>query len=223
MERHNYLQLVLPLYGEIDLDISGHQAVIGGNTAAIVPIGYRHTQAKASPHQALILDIDASLAAECDMIERQENCYFQSNAQSKIVTRALARAASSGDAQAASLHHTLRLITVQSLTVTQALLALQEMVALSPLNALTVVDMAAVCGLKQSQFHEVFRAHFGMTPHQWLTKQKLDCVKLRLEQSDTSLSDLALLSGYSDQTALTRAFRNHFGVPLSEYRRISRH
>lgn len=223
MERHQFVQLVLPLHGKIELDIEGRGAVIGPDLAAVVGVNTRHTQRAVTQHQALILDVDAVLISDCDLDQSIDHPYVSRSQQNIEMARLLARAVDTGRCENIKIEHALSLCLAQTVSPLDALLALREIVELAPLSAINAVEMSRLCGLKNSQFHDVFRKHFGTTPHQWLVGYRLNAVKQMLENTDVSLSTLAQSAGYSDQSALTRAFRNHFGVALREYRRSSRH
>jgi AraC-like DNA-binding protein len=222
-EQHDFVQLVLPLSGAIELDIGGKSRVIGSGFGAAVPSNVSHTQQNIVRHQALILDIDKQLARDCGVDTLFERRYFERSTSSQQLTKMLARTITQSNVSAAPQNTLLAICAPTFLPPSDKLLALEELVMLAPYQPMSVADMSLACGLSDSQFHEVFRRHFGVTPHQWLLSHRLNRVRDELEESDISLSSLAQRSGYSDQSALTRAFRNHFGMPLSEYRRNSRH
>jgi AraC-like DNA-binding protein len=222
-ERHDFVQLVLPLFGKIELQIEGSGAVIGNNLAAAVSAQALHTQQAKHSQQALILNVESSLATDCGFATLEERKYFKQSVQAQQMTRLLARAASSQDNLCALAPNLIAHCAMGIDHPSMAFLAIEELVDLAPLNGLTIAEMAQASGLKESQFHALFRSHFGKAPHQWLIHKKLDAVKLALETTDIELCELAQQSGYSDQSALTRAFRHRFGIPLSEYRLTSRH
>jgi AraC-like DNA-binding protein len=225
MERHSFLQLVLPLSGSIELDIDGKVQVIGDGLAAVVPAGWRHTQQAATNHQALIVDIDVSLFGDDHWCPLQERLYVERSHAAQQLTKLLARSATQSNQplNGNALNEAFLLCLDSDHQPLRALKAIEAIVDLAPLQQRSVDDMASACGLKASQFHEIFREKYSQTPHQWLTMKRLQAVKRELETSDMSLADLALSAGYSDQSALSRAFRNAFQIPLSEYRRNARH
>lgn len=221
-ERHDFVQFVLPLHGRIELDIGGHGGWVADSVAAVVPDQMPHTQQAHSHQQALILNVDTSLASDCGLEEIQERRYFQQSQQSWQMTRLLARALANSNETAFNLPFLVSHCSVGLKSPTETFNAFVELMQINPFSVMSVKEMALAAGLRESQFHDVFRARFGKPPHKWLVEEKLNAVKRELETTDIALSDLALRAGYSDQTALTRAFKNHFGMPLSEYRHISR-
>jgi transcriptional regulator GlxA family with amidase domain len=73
-------------------------------------------------------------------------------------------------------------------------------------GTLRLTDLAAACGLSASQFSRAFRRSVGMPPHRWLVQQRVERAKGLLRDSPTSLSEIALTSGFSDQSHFTRSF-----------------
>ncbi len=67
-------------------------------------------------------------------------------------------------------------------------------------------DMARACGLSVSHFTRAFRKSFGMSPYRWLLERRIDHAKALLATSGLPIADIALQSGFSDQTGFTRAF-----------------
>jgi AraC family transcriptional regulator len=87
---------------------------------------------------------------------------------------------------------------------------------------ITVAALAKECGLSASHFARAFRRTFGRPPHRWLVDRRIDHVKGLLLNSQTSLADIALSSGYPDQSALNRAFTRMVGQTPGEWRKSRR-
>ena len=80
-------------------------------------------------------------------------------------------------------------------------------------------DLARVCGLSVSHFARAFRRSFGMSPCRWLLERRIDHSKVLLATTDLPIGDIAIRSGYSDQTAFTRAFGRIVGDSPGRWRR----
>jgi AraC family transcriptional regulator len=87
---------------------------------------------------------------------------------------------------------------------------------------ITVAALAGECGLSTSHFARAFRRTFGRPPHRWLVDRRIDQVKTLLLNSQASLADIALSSGYADQSALNRAFTQVAGQSPGEWRKSKR-
>src|SRR5271155_5721400 len=62
--------------------------------------------------------------------------------------------------------------------------------------------LADECGLSVSHFARSFRKSFGTSAHQYLILQRVEIAKALLSQTQNSLSQIAVLTGFSDQAAL---------------------
>jgi AraC family transcriptional regulator len=71
---------------------------------------------------------------------------------------------------------------------------------------LTIHDLATACSLSQSHFAREFRQSFGTSVHQYLISLRIERAKGLLIGSRKKLSEIAELSGFCDQAALSRAF-----------------
>jgi AraC family transcriptional regulator len=80
-------------------------------------------------------------------------------------------------------------------------------------------DLARECGLSVSHFTRTFRKSFGMSPCRWLLERRIDHSKVLLVTSDLPIADIAIRSGFSDQTAFTRAFGRIVGDSPGRWRR----
>jgi AraC family transcriptional regulator len=82
--------------------------------------------------------------------------------------------------------------------------------------------LAAESGYSRSHFLRTFRTAMGCTPHQWLTRLRVERAKTILRESSTSLIDVALDCGFSSHPHFSNTFRQMAGVTPSEYRRTYR-
>ena len=58
---------------------------------------------------------------------------------------------------------------------------------------------------------------FGLTPSQFINKNRVACATRLLRESQDSIADIALACGFYDQSAFTRSFRLATGVTPSQY------
>jgi transcriptional regulator GlxA family with amidase domain len=84
---------------------------------------------------------------------------------------------------------------------------------------LTVIDMAAHTGLSVSHFSRAFGAALKMSPHAYLMQRRLVRAQQLLASSNVPLTEIALMTGFADQSHLCRRFRETIGVPPSVFRR----
>lgn len=81
--------------------------------------------------------------------------------------------------------------------------------------------VAQAVGVHPTHLARAFRAYLGCTPGDLLRARKLERAAALLMQTHSSIADIALDSGFSDQAQLAKAFRRVYGVPPGGYRRLS--
>jgi AraC family transcriptional regulator len=86
-------------------------------------------------------------------------------------------------------------------------------------RGVTLKEVARECGLSLGHFSHAFRRTLGVAPHKWLIEQRVVLSKDKLRDDGLSLSDVAIECGFSDQSHLTRIFRQRVGVSPGTWRR----
>jgi transcriptional regulator GlxA family with amidase domain len=83
---------------------------------------------------------------------------------------------------------------------------------------ISIQALASIAGLSMYHFARAFKQSEGMTPHEYLVQCRVQRAKDLLAETDLPLSEIALASGFSDQSHCARRFREHVGVTPSSYR-----
>ena len=78
--------------------------------------------------------------------------------------------------------------------------------------------MAALTGLSTDHFARAFHQSVGVPPHTYLLRRRLEHVEHMLRETHAPLSEIALATGFSDQSHLTRHFRRWAGMSPSQVR-----
>jgi AraC family transcriptional regulator len=82
-----------------------------------------------------------------------------------------------------------------------------------------VSDFRGLTGLSGSHFSRAFRTSFGDSPHNFVTRRRIESAqKLMLETSEP-LCEIALQCGLCDQAHLSRLFRRAVGMSPNAWRR----
>ncbi|WP_110686524.1 AraC family transcriptional regulator [Salinicola aestuarinus] len=85
----------------------------------------------------------------------------------------------------------------------------------------TLEDLERIAGQPRWTLTRDFRALYGTSPYRYLTLRRLDFAR-RLITGGSGLSEAALTAGFADQSHLTRAFKQAFGVTPSRWRTLLR-
>jgi AraC-like DNA-binding protein len=88
---------------------------------------------------------------------------------------------------------------------------------------LTVAAVARQVGMSPYHFIRRFRALFGVTPHQYRIKARLEDVKAQLAESSTSVTDLCFDAGLASLGTFSGQFSRRTGISPRGYRERSRH
>lgn len=84
---------------------------------------------------------------------------------------------------------------------------------------LDITELARRAGVSGCQLERDFVDLLGLPPRRYLQKVRLEAALIKLKGAETSIVDVALACGYTDQSAFTRSFRSATGITPSEYRR----
>jgi AraC family transcriptional regulator len=87
---------------------------------------------------------------------------------------------------------------------------------------LHMADLARRAGLSEFHFARAFRTSMGMTPRSFLEQQRIARARTLIENTDRTLADIALATGFGTQSHLTTAFRRAVGFTPAVYRRNRR-
>lgn len=89
-------------------------------------------------------------------------------------------------------------------------------------SPLRMEDLAQRAGLSAAQFDRRMKKIFHLSVGQYLIKTRIDHAARLLGDSDLAIADIALQSGFSDQSALSRQFRQVTGFAPRQYRQMMR-
>lgn len=80
-------------------------------------------------------------------------------------------------------------------------------------RTVTLSEMASVAGLSQFHLARYFKSAFGRSPISYHRVLRLARAAQLLAQGGSSVAEVAEATGYSDQVALSHAFRRQYGAP----------
>jgi AraC-like DNA-binding protein len=216
---------VLPLSGELQLEIEGERGRLDPLHGALVAPGAWHSQYSAGLNRSFIVDLDASAMAHDALAQLSEKPFTAIGPAARklidymeiMTTRAAAPALLRG--WVPLLLDTLVLDAPQPQSRLAALLAQVEA---HPGHPWTTESMARCARMSVSRLHALFRAELDISPHAWLLRQRIGQACRQLAGTNQAIAAVALNAGFSDQSALTRAMRAQLDMTPAAYRRHSR-
>jgi AraC-like DNA-binding protein len=89
-------------------------------------------------------------------------------------------------------------------------------------SRIIIDELAQITRLSTSYFSAAFRASFGTSPHDYISRRRIDLAKQLMLRTDMPLTEIALDCGFADQSHLCRVFRRLTGQTPAAWRRNGR-
>ncbi|MET0329424.1 MAG: AraC family transcriptional regulator [Luteimonas sp.] len=226
VDRHAFAQIVLPLSGELAMDIAGRGSRLDRHVAAFVEAGARHDQISGVANRSLILDLPAGARGDDATARLARQAYLAMSPEAVSLVDYRGLQATRGRVP----DHRTRLwvpLLVEALLGDDArpvsrLARLLSMVEAQPGRNWTVAEMARQIDVSASRLHARFQQELGQTPHAWLADVRIARARHLLAQTTLPIAEIAGVCGYGDQSALTRAMRRAIGCTPALWRRQAR-
>ena len=107
---------------------------------------------------------------------------------------------------------------LSSSRLARALAFIEERLA----DPLAVNEIASAVHLSPFHFARMFRRSTNLSPHEFITRQRLERAKQLLAGSEHSMLEVARIVGYRTQAHFTRVFHEGTGTTPRRYRREQR-
>jgi AraC-like DNA-binding protein len=221
---HEHAQLVLPIRGEMEIDVNGRGGCIDQSLAALVKPGSVHSQHSDVDSRFLVLDC-APTILEALQIERLARRIY---VPIPPATRRLIEFAELiGNAQLSIAASQLGPLLLSSLNPDISCFSdpLGQLIArlrADPGASWTNEAMAQVANMSMSQLHQRFRLAFKMSPQAWLTGLRIQEAQRWLRGTSLSISEIALRAGFCDQASLTRTMQRVSATTPAAYRKAQK-
>jgi AraC-like DNA-binding protein len=88
------------------------------------------------------------------------------------------------------------------------------------MRTVTSEELEAVTGLDRYALARHFRIRLGTSPYRYLTMRRLDRAKSVIS-AGRSLVEAAVMSGFADQSHMTRQFKRAFGLTPGRWRGLA--
>jgi AraC-like DNA-binding protein len=81
------------------------------------------------------------------------------------------------------------------------------------LRARNIQELTNLAMMGRSSFDIKFKKEFGMSPGQWLLKQKAKHIKIQMAMPGVTVSDIMMKFDFNSPTHFSRFCSQHFGCP----------
>ena len=82
---------------------------------------------------------------------------------------------------------------------------------------LSLVKIAGVINISPTYFASLFKRATGISPHQYVIRQRVKRAKVMLAETDLAIADIALQVGFSSQSHLTQQFKCLTGMTPKQF------
>jgi len=93
-----------------------------------------------------------------------------------------------------------------------------DVIDANPRAPFRVRELAKIAGASRATFARLFIAATGEAPMRYVAIKRMELAASLLAATSKPLSQIAELSGYSNEFALSRAFKRHYGMAPAFYR-----
>jgi transcriptional regulator GlxA family with amidase domain len=94
-----------------------------------------------------------------------------------------------------------------------------EYVAENISKEISVSSLAELFGYTEAHFCRKFKAAMGISPMIYLKIHRLDTACKYIRSSDASISDIALICGFTDANYFSRCFKERYELSPMKYRK----
>jgi transcriptional regulator GlxA family with amidase domain len=100
----------------------------------------------------------------------------------------------------------------------RALRRVREYVEAHLEDNISLQELAGMTGLSTSHFGRAFKQSEGVSPHRYLLQCRVRHASRLLAETERPLSEIAIASGFADQSHFCRQFSKIVGITPSTYR-----
>lgn len=232
---HDFHQIVITMCGTAEFEIEGLGGLINPFSGCIVPANHEHYYSGNAKNRQLILDLPENAPALCG--EQRELValfdaprffslddplrHYLAFLESEIAHDAGDSNSFQHDRLASTLLGSLKSrlgensqTRSERLNMNQINHYIQHHLA----EELRVADLARLACLSEAHFSERFRLQTGLSPWQYVRRQRLSAARQLIMQSRLPLADIAVQTGFANQSTLSHAFKRSFGISPRQLR-----
>jgi AraC family transcriptional regulator len=87
-------------------------------------------------------------------------------------------------------------------------------------ESITIAEIAATVGVHPLHLARTFRRFFNCSPGEYLRKCRIESASDLLLNSKKTLAEIALISGFADQSQFTQSFKQSTGITPAKFRQL---
>lgn len=227
---HDYHQLVLPLKGSMEMEINSTSESIVNDKVAIIPANTEHAYSVKGDNRFIVADVPSALSPalaklppfiKMDRGLSQYLLFLENELETYI---------SNPTHVGNQRNRQMILLFVQLLTdrfgqvlnVDNRLITASEFIDSRLDRTISLAEIATVANLSVRQLTELFRRYFDMSPKQYLLEQRMQLAWRLLNETSLSVQQVSERCGYTNLSAFSSRFSDHYGLPPTKLRKKTR-
>lgn len=84
-----------------------------------------------------------------------------------------------------------------------------------------LADLSHAAGFTPMHFARLFRASTGLSPHDYVTRRRIEVAQAALLDTEHDMLDVALMVGFRSQAHFSAVFKKFTGLPPGRWRQAS--
>ena len=232
---HDFHQIVITMCGTAEFEIEGLGGLINPFSGCIVPANHEHYYSGNARNRQLVLDLPEDAPAlsgeqrelvalfDAPRFFSLDNAlrHYLAFVESEIAHNIDDTDTFQHDRLAGTLLGSLKARLGDAPSTTSGRLNLRQInryIHHHLADELRVADLAKLACLSEAHFSERFRIQTGLSPWQYVRRQRLSAARQLIMQSRLPLADIAVQTGFANQSTLSHAFKSSFGMSPRELR-----
>lgn len=223
-DRHAFAQLVLPVSGEVQLEIEGRRDRLNPLKGAVVVADAWHSQGSLVENRSLIVDVDQSAISHPIWERVTDSPFAEIGPAARKLVEFMHLSLAGSMAQRTLLRGWLPLLldtlALEPPRPHSRLTALLAHAEANPALPWTTESMAQFACMSISRLHALFQDELATSPRAWLAAARVRRACELLRHTSRPIAAIAIDTGFADQASLTRAMRNQLDTTPAAYRRL---
>lgn len=222
---HTYHQVLLPYSGCLEIEVEGRGGRVAGNIAAFAAAGCDHSCSAKASDTFVVLNVPAD-DKHSSFNKALPPAFFSIGPEVRGLLDYMVTLGRRDELPAPLLAAWLSLIlhrlTGNTPPPDRIEIGLQRAMAFmkrSFAQTIRVTDIAEAAGMSLTGRHAAFQQRWSTTPYAQLATLRLDAAERLLADPRLSIAEIALRTGHTDQSALTRAMRRERDRTPADVRR----
>lgn len=237
MDHHNhgYNQVVIGLSGQTEFDIEGVGNLVCPGQGCLVTADSEHAFSGIGNNEILVLNVPVEQRLSTYSGENmaqlfEQSGYFHLDRQAQTLIQVLTAEMTAHpddlllskactDTLMCVLHRHFKPLSEAKPSYRLNMDVIDQYIVQHLTRKITITQLAGLIFLGESQFHCLFKAQTGVTPHQYVLKKRLELARELVEESQLSIVQVAQSTGFASQSSFTQAFTRQYGKPPARYRK----